>query len=249
MLTVALQVADGKADKRRASQAKYRETHRAEIAAKAKAKRAANRQNVLARASEISRQRKEEKIAMALAFHAISKVARESFIGSNDRAAMDAETLRSLFEYDHLTGLFIRRVRTARCTRVGDVVGRPNGSGRYIQIKIKEKHYMAHRMAWLYVYGSLPDGEIDHINGIKDDNRICNLRVVSRAVNQQNLRRANVTNGSKFLGVSYFKARNKWKSKIVLGGVAIHLGYFDSPEEAHQAYLAAKRDVHEGCTL
>ena len=109
--------------------------------------------------------------------------------------------------------------------------------------------YLGYRLAWLYVHGKLPDGDIDHINGKPSDDRIKNLRDVSRSVNLQNQRAARSNNSSGLLGVFFQKTMNKWTSKIQLDWKTKSLGYFDTAEEAHAAYLKAKRELHEGCTI
>jgi hypothetical protein len=88
---------------------------------------------------------------------------------------------------------------------------------------------------------------VDHINGRRDDNRWCNLRDASRLVNQQNMRRAVAGSASGLLGAH--KKRGKWSSQIKVRGVLVKLGIFETADQAHAAYLAAKRQLHEGCTL
>ena len=99
----------------------------------------------------------------------------------------------------------------------------------------------------MYVNGSWPIGEIDHVNGDRGDNRIANLRDVDHKTNSQNERRARAINTSGFLGVS--KQGNKWQASIRHGGKQLYLGLFAAKEEAHSAYLAAKRLLHAGNTL
>lgn len=96
-------------------------------------------------------------------------------------------------------------------------------------------------------HGVMPIACIDHINGVRDDNKISNLRDVSVAENTQNQRHPNRVNKSGFLGV--FKCRDKWRAAIELGGKTIAIGRFDSPELAHHAYIETKRRLHPGCTL
>jgi len=111
---------------------------------------------------------------------------------------------------------------------------------------------LAHRMAWLYVYGVEPEKglHIDHINGIKIDNRIDNLRVVTVSGNVQNQRKARVDNThSGLLGSHWDKKSGKYNAVINVNKVRIFLGAFADPMEAHQAYLTAKRELHATCTI
>ncbi len=109
----------------------------------------------------------------------------------------------------------------------------------YIQIKLwidnKKYNLFAHQFAWYLVHRECVK-QIDHINGIRDDNRICNLRAVT---NQQNS-----FNRTKAKGYSWDKARNKWVTQIHINGKKIYLGRFDSEEDARTAYLQAKEIYH-----
>lgn len=95
--------------------------------------------------------------------------------------------------------------------------------------------------------GEWPIGDIDHINGIRHDNRWSNLRVVSAQVNQQNRRRANANGRAGLLGVNPYK--NKFRAYIKIDGRTKYLGSYETADRAHAEYVAAKRQFHEGCTL
>jgi hypothetical protein len=153
-----------------------------------------------------------------------------------------AERLRTQFHCSAETGVFTRLV-TRGTTRAGDVAGHVNSFG-YRCIQLDGREYRAHRLVWLYVNGTWPNGQLDHINGIKDDNRICNLREATTAQNQQNLRRPRSDNTSGYLGVTWDKRRGKWRAQIGTNGAIRHRGYFTTPEDAHQAYVQAKRELH-----
>ena len=98
------------------------------------------------------------------------------------------------------------------------------------------------------MHGEWPADEVDHINGDSTDNRLCNLRSVSREVNQENIRRAKRNSKTGLLGVMHTRG-GKYRSAIRVRGVFHHLGHFDTAEQAHAAYVEAKRRLHEGCTL
>lgn len=120
----------------------------------------------------------------------------------------------------------------------------------YIEIQFNGKMLKAHRLAWILVYGDLADDvEIDHIDGDRSNNRLSNLRAVGRSINQQNQRNARSDSTSGLLGVSWYSAGGKWKADIRVNGKKKHLGYFNCKDAAHQAYLNAKRVMHEGNTL
>ena len=128
-------------------------------------------------------------------------------------------------------------------------VGTKKNDG-YLILLIDGKSYRLHRLAWLYVYGVMPDSDIDHINSVRDDNRICNLRQATRSENMQNLKKAMINNKSSgLLGVSYDKKLQKFYSRIGIKGKRKYLGFFKTPEEAHAAYLNAKRELHLFSTL
>jgi hypothetical protein len=115
-----------------------------------------------------------------------------------------------------------------------------NRTGGYIRLKVrvdkKPFEFRAHQFAFYYTYGFVPE-VIDHYNRDKADNRIDNLRVVTGQQNQ--------FNRSNTLGYSICKKTGKYKPRIIVGGKKIYLGSFDTPEEATQAYLDAKKIYHK----
>ena len=111
------------------------------------------------------------------------------------------------------------------------------------------KPYLLHRLVYLYIHGYMPVNDIDHINGDKTDNRIENLRVVSKAGNQQNIRKAYTTSTSGLLGAFYSKKHRNWFSRICVNGKRKWLGTFENSNQAHQAYVEAKRYLHPTCTI
>jgi hypothetical protein len=157
--------------------------------------------------------------------------------------------LRELLHYDPETGVFTNTPARGR-RYAGLVVGAPTRAG-YLHCTINNKFYSMHRLAWFYVHGEWPKGEIDHINGDRKDNRLANLRDVDRHINHQNLRGPMASNrGSGILGVyPANKCVDRWQSRIRVNGKPVHLGTFATKEQAHAAYVTAKRKFHEGCTI
>lgn len=148
--------------------------------------------------------------------------------------------LKQLFHYDPETGLFIRLTTVSSRANAGDIAGWKNNYG-YLQITIHRKQYLAHRLAWLYIHGKFPDHQIDHINHNRSDNRLCNLRAVTHQQNQWNLSNQK-SNISGYTGVYFY--RNKYRALIGVSNKNITLGAFSTPQEAHQAYLRAKAELH-----
>lgn len=166
---------------------------------------------------------------------------------SKPNSTLTAKRCREAFYYDGQRGVLIARIRTSQRTPVGTTMGSDNGKG-YLRIRLDGVTYRAHRLVWLWVHGEWPTGEIDHINGVRHDNGIENLRVVDRALNNQNLKRAQRNNRSSGL-LGAYRHGKKWQAQITFGGVSTTLGTFDTAEEAHAAYLEAKRLHHPGCTI
>lgn len=161
------------------------------------------------------------------------------------KPVLTAERLRELFNYNSETGIFTRLV-SARGAKAGDIAGYTK-SGRYVKIPIDSSDYRVHRLAWLYVHGAWPTGHIDHINGNPHDNRIENLRDVGRDINMQNQRKARSDNKLGVLGV--VRSYGGFRAQIKVSGKKRCLGTFPTPDQAHTAYLDAKRVLHPGNTL
>ena len=124
----------------------------------------------------------------------------------------------------------------------GKVAGTLHPRG-YIHIIINGVLFKAHRLIWFYHYKEWPKHTIDHINRIKTDNRIENLRDLSMVDNFENVIKANKNNSTGLRGVSKVKC-NKFRAVIIKNKIKYHIGHFDSPEEAHNAYLNYKKILH-----
>lgn len=152
---------------------------------------------------------------------------------------LTAEYLRSILNYDQETGIFTRKVSTSNRVKVGDAAGCPDGQG-YLNIMVQSRNYLAHRLAWLHYYGTWPKDQIDHINRIRTDNRISNLRDVTQKQNQQNRSKPS-NNTSGHPGVHWNESISKWVATITHNQKRIHLGYFSILEEAIAARKAAEK--------
>jgi hypothetical protein len=140
--------------------------------------------------------------------------------------------VRELFDYRE-DGELIRKVRTSSRARVGDVAGCPDGHG-YKVTRVEDKLYSNHRLIWLLHHGYFPEHQIDHINRIRTDNRIENLREVSQVCNSRNCKqRTDCSSG--VTGVYWHKLTNKWRARIKIPNKNIHLGLYDTLLEAAKA--------------
>lgn len=156
---------------------------------------------------------------------------------------LTAERLREVLDYNPETGGFAWRAANGRRGKPGLPAGRK--AGKYVGITVDGKAYLAHRLAWLYVHGCWPPaGYIDHANGDPKDNRIANLREGSNGQNMQNQVRAHSNNRTGLLGVSSHKS-GRFVAGIRRNGRYHYLGIYDTPQEAHDRYLQAKREIHE----
>ena len=140
--------------------------------------------------------------------------------------------LKELFSYSSQTGEFRRR-------STGKVIGSRHCKG-YIVFSVDKRLYLAHRLAFIY-QGLAIDGQVDHINHDKTDNRLENLRIVNNKENHRNLG-VSKANTSGVNGVSMCKKRGKWRTRIMVNGVDKSLGYFDKLSEAVAARLKANKE-------
>lgn len=145
------------------------------------------------------------------------------------------ERLREVLSYNPETGRIL-------------VNGRPAGSSesgprKYLRVMVDGVHIQQHRAAFALMTGRWPEGDVDHINGLGNDNRWENLRESSRAENNQNQGVSrNSTSG--VTGVAFHKPTGKWRAYIVRDRKQRHLGLFLSKDEAAEAYAKAKATLH-----
>jgi hypothetical protein len=155
------------------------------------------------------------------------------------------ETIREWLAYNAETGDIVWR-RSKKGVRVGERAGyishpsRKSGTGGHRAIKIEQRRFFGHRIAWAMHYGDWPpDGfDVDHINGNRDDNSIVNLRLATRSQNIANSKRSKL-NTSGVKGVTWSKRERKWMAQIRVAGKRINLGYYSCIEDAGRAYRTA----------
>jgi hypothetical protein len=143
--------------------------------------------------------------------------------------------IKDRLTYDPKTGVICRRMKT----RNKPVISKSQG---YVVIGIYGKQYRVHRVAWFIYYGSWPHGDIDHINCIRADNRIENLRICNDSQNQCNKTKYRGT--SRYKGVDLHKASGLWRARIRKNYKVRELGYFATEEEAAAAYAEAAAKFH-----
>ena len=156
---------------------------------------------------------------------------------------LNHENLLSLLHYDPLTGVFTWRVRRNSYgggVEPGSVAGQIHPSGHRM-IGIEGRLYQAHRLAWFYMNGVWPSAEIDHSDMIADNNKFDNLREATKTLQRANQRvRRDSRSGLK--GVRPTKG-GRWQARISANGVKLHLGNFDTPEQAQDAYISKAKEL------
>jgi hypothetical protein len=151
------------------------------------------------------------------------------------RSRLTRARLRKLLHYDRRTGEFRWLERVGNQFRPGKVAG-------YVQIRVHNKTYLAHQLAWLYTTGRWGRPMIDHRDGNSRNNRWRNLRLATRSQNSANSRRSR-QNTSGYKGVSLVRRSGRRWRAVIYKKRRIHLGTFATPQAAHAAYVAAARKL------
>jgi hypothetical protein len=148
--------------------------------------------------------------------------------------------LKQFFFYNKTTGVFTRRIATGRhgCHKKGSAVGSIDSSNGYIRTTVNSKRYYAHRLAWLYVTGSFPEYEIDHIDGSRTNNAISNLRSVTHQENTKNQTKR--ANKSGITGVR-MRESGKWSAYITIDGNNTTIGIYSLLKDAVKARKSADK--------
>ena len=151
------------------------------------------------------------------------------------------DRVRDVLDYDPATGIFRWKKRLTNRVRVGEEAGSLMAIG-YVNITIDGCHCYGHRLAWIYVHGVWPTDEIDHINTIRTDNAIANLREATRIQNNQNMPKSRA-NTSGVKGVWWNRKLQKWTASISVNNRHKYLGMYPTIEEAKAAYEKAARTL------
>lgn len=164
----------------------------------------------------------------------------------NTTMELTQDRLREQLEYSPETGEFTNRIdrlgSRGRVAKAGDKPGGVSVKG-YLQIKICGRTHLAHRLAWLYVHGEFPSGQIDHRDGNRLNNRIENLRVCSPGENNENRGKGNGKCSSKHVGVCYCNYRKCWVASARRNGKAQYR-YFKTEQEAIAGRAVLKASLH-----
>ena len=155
---------------------------------------------------------------------------------------VDQQFLREYFEYRDGHLWWVKKSSKYSNVKIGSLFGRLDTQG-YRTGRVFNKDYKEHRLIWLYHYNEWPKENIDHINGVRDDNKIENLRECSQLENSKN-RLADKNSTSKYKGVSWRKSKNRWISYICSKGKNIYLGSFTDEIEAAKAYDTKVKELH-----
>jgi hypothetical protein len=171
-------------------------------------------------------------------------------INKEKQEKLNWDYLHNILDYDEDTGIFKWKVRKGNSIYVGDIAGSFYTSG-YRRIIINGIDYKEHRLAWYYVYAKWPEKLIDHIDGIKYNNAISNLREVTNSENMQNQKTAmkNKTSGSSIPGVYFYRNNNKYCAQLQINGKLKSFGSYSTIEEAESICIEMRRKYYAGNTI
>ena len=158
---------------------------------------------------------------------------------------MTYDEVKKVLQYDPSTGVLTWLAPTSRKFKKGDVVGSHDSDG-YLIVRIRGITYKQHRLAWLYMTGAWPAHQVDHANGIRDDNRWINLREATQSQNSMNAKPKGV---SGIRGVDWLNREKRWRVMIHGSGKRIIVGYFKEFQDAANAAKMAREQHHREFTL
>jgi len=156
---------------------------------------------------------------------------------------LSADYVRSILDYDPNTGVVTWIDTHRQGIKAGSIAGTYNEKAGYVYVSIDVSKYCLHRIIWLWMTGVWPEDQIDHIDTCGRNNKWDNLREANNSQNNSN-RFATELNTSGFKGVSWHKSRGKWRGVLTKNGRSIHIGHFDDPRKAAEAYANAAKKYH-----
>ena len=158
---------------------------------------------------------------------------------TTQKQALTQEYVKSLFDYNG--GNLYWKISSGKRIKPGDIAGTLRQNG-YVRVSIDKKDYPIHRIIWLYHYGYIPECQIDHIDRVRNNNKIENLRLaLNNCLDNGQNHNVYKTNTSNYNGVHWHKHKNKWHSQITKNYKRIHLGYFNDINDAIKARLDAEK--------
>ena len=150
------------------------------------------------------------------------------------------DRVNQLLSYDATSGI-LTWIKSRGTVKNGTSVSHTNGRG-YVAIGIDYESHLVHRIAWMLFYGEIPVGEIDHINGVKTDNRISNLRLATRSINTFNISQRK-DNSSGYVGVRWHPNDKRYSATISKNKKRFYLGYFKDFESAVAARKSKEAEL------
>lgn len=153
-----------------------------------------------------------------------------------------AEFLREVLQYDPETGVLTFKENRGSNKVKGKVAGFVRKDG-YHFLSLQKKRYLGHRIIWAMMTGDWPENQIDHIDGVRSNNKWANLRAATPSQNNAN-HSVRIDSKIGLKGVQIHPDTGKWRARINIAGTTKHLGLFNTPEEAHAAFVAAASKVH-----
>lgn len=172
----------------------------------------------------------------------VENLSMDSMARGKREDELGVDRLNEVLSYNAVTGEFLWKISPRNRTLPGDKAGHMNDQG-YMLCTIDQKKIRLHRAAWAMHYGEIPSGHLDHINGIRSDNRISNLRLATQSQNMQNTA-TRKDNKHRVKGVHKRKDNGRFSAHIAVDGKSRYLGCFGSLEEAQNARLQAEIDLH-----
>lgn len=151
------------------------------------------------------------------------------------------EVLKDISQYDEHSGLFTWKIKPTNSVNIGDIAGTIDSDG-YILIGFDNVSYKAHRLVFLWVWGNIPE-YVDHIDGVRSNNRWCNLRSTTKGGNSRN-QKISIRNTSGIKGVNWKSSAGKWRAYVAVNGVQQHLGYFEDKYEAEKVVKKKREELH-----